>query len=148
MQLLSKLAAFSILLSTTALAEIAIRPYLVSGEVATIENQHATSRTQLSAAQLQALTSWLAGRRSNWRGMLIDATNEPHALEFSLRDGSGNSGSIAVVARHHGGYYLQFLSGSQKWSYRSFGGLIKSWTATQDLSAEDLNQLRRAVSLP
>ena len=148
MKPLSQLAAVSILVSGCALGGVPLSPPLVCADVAFIENRHEVSRTPLSLAPLQALTLWLEQRKSKWHGMLTEATNEPRALRFSLRDASGDTGSIALVARHDGGYDLQFHSDSQKWSYRSFGGLFGSWAANQSLSTQDLNQLRRAVGLP
>jgi hypothetical protein len=62
-------------------------------------------------------------------------------LAFSLKDAAGEAGSIAVVMRGDGGHYLQFNSSSQTWTYRSFGGLVKSWAAMRELSAAELDEL-------
>jgi hypothetical protein len=147
MKLLSNLVAASIVVSGTALAGIDIGLPLISGEVATLEARHETSRKELSQTQLQALSHWLGLHKSGWHGMVTEATSEPAVLRISLKDANGRTGSIAVLQNAHGGHYLRFVSSSEKWSYRSFGGLFKSW-ATHALSAEELNQLLHAVSIP
>jgi len=119
----SKLFAASIAVSGSAIAGIEIGASLISGDVATIEDRHEASRTELSPAQLQALTQWLALHKSGWHGMITKASSEPTVLALSLKDSKGRTGSIAVVASGHGGYYLQFISSSEKWSYQSFGAI-------------------------
>jgi hypothetical protein len=147
MHLISKLAVASILVSGPALAGIEISTPLVSGDVATFEKRHETSRRDLSHAQVEALSRWLGLHMSGWHGMITESSSEPVSLQFSLRDADRKTGALAVVASAHGGYYLQFTSSSQKWSYRSLGGLFKSWAATRALSPDELNQLQRTVGI-
>lgn len=147
MNLISKLLAASIVVNGSAVAGIEIAAPLIMGDVATFKNRHETSRKQLSQTQLQALSQWLALHKSGWHGMITESSSEPTALQFSLKDWHGKTGSMAVVARIPGGYYLQFISTSEKWSYQSFGGLFKAWAATRPLSPEDLSQLLGAVGI-
>lgn len=143
----TRLVAISIAASGTAVAGIEIGAPLVSGDVATVEHRHEASRKKLSQTELQALSQWLALHKTGWRGMITEPSSEPAALRFSLKDSKGRTGSISVVVGLHGGYYLQFVSSSEKWSYQSSVGLFKSWAATHALSAEDLSQLLRAVDI-
>ncbi len=147
MNRISNLATASIVVSCSALAGISIGTPLVSGDVATLENRHETSHRELSQAQLRALSQWLRQHKSGWHGMITEATNQPRPVQFSIKDAAGKTGSIAVVARADGSHYLQFISSSEKWSYRSLGGLFKSWAATRELSSEELNQLRQAAAI-
>jgi hypothetical protein len=142
------LIAASIVVSGLALAGIAIGTPLVQGNVVTFEAGHEATRKELSRTELQALSEWLRLHKSNWHGMLTEApVGQKSRLDISLKDATGKTGSMAVVARAQGGYYLRFISSSEKWSYQSFGGLFKSWAATRQLSAEDLKQLLRAVGI-
>ena len=143
MKRIATLVALSIVVSGSALAGIAMGTPLVSGEVATLEDRHETSRKDLSQAQLQELSEWLVQHKSGWHEMITGASSEPTVLAFSLKDATGKTGSIAVVVRTNGSHYLRFNSSSQRWSYRSFGGLFKSWAAMRALSAGELDQLLR-----
>ena len=148
MNFIAKLVVASIGVTGSAVAGIEIAAPLISGEVATLADRHQTGRKELSQAQLQSLSHWLASHRSGWHGMVTEASSEPAALQFLLKDSNGKIGSLAVVASARGDYYLQFVSSSEKWSYQSFGGLFKTWAATRALSAEDLSQLLHAVDMP
>lgn len=147
MNLMSKLVAASIALSGSAFAGIEIRAPLMSADVATYEDRHEASRKELSNTQLKALSQWLASHKSGWHGMITEASSEPAALQFSLKDSRGKTGSLAVVVRTRGGYYMRFVSSSERWSYQSFGGLFKSWGAARALSGEELSELLRAVDV-
>jgi hypothetical protein len=142
----STLAAAFIVVSCSALAGIEFGTPLVSGDVATLEDRHETSRRELSQPQVQALSRWLDRHKSGWHGMITESSSEPRCLQFLLKDADGKLGSIEVVAGVHGDY-LQFHSSSEQWSYRSLGGLFKSWAGTRALSLEELNQLEQAVGL-
>jgi hypothetical protein len=146
MRRVSKLAAAFIVVSGSALAGIEFGTHVVAGDVATLQDRHETSRRELSQPQVQALSRWLDRHKSGWQGMITESSSEPRCLRFSLKDGDGKLGSIEVVAGVHGDY-LQFRTSSEKWSYRSFGGLFKSWAATRALSPEELDQLEQAVGL-
>lgn len=147
MNFTTRLVAASIVVSGSAVAGIEIGSPLVSGDVATLEHRHEASRKELSQTELQALSQWLALHKSGWHGMITESSSEPTALQFSLKHWHAKTGSMAVVARIPGGYYLQFISTSEKWSYQSFGGLFKAWAATRPLSPEDLSQLLGAVGI-
>lgn len=146
MILKSTLAVVSLVVSGLALAGIEIGAPLVSGQVATFQDRHETRRTPLSQAELQALSQWLEMHRHGWHGMLTEATSEPPVLAIDLKDANGRTGSITVVAGLHGNY-LHFVSSSEKWSYRSFGGFVRAWAGNRELRPDDLLQLQRAVGL-
>lgn len=146
MKRVTMLAAVFIIVSCPALAGIEFGTPLVSGDVATLEGRYETSRRELSQPQVQALSGWLDRHKSGWHGMITESTSEPRCLQFLLKDADGKLGSIEVVAGVHGDY-LQFHSSSEKWSYRSLGGLFKSWAGMRALSLEELSQLEQVVGL-
>jgi hypothetical protein len=138
------LAAAVALSATAAAGDISIGTPLVSGSVETLEERHTTGHTDLSLDQLQALSRWLEQHRSGWQGMVTPATGEPVQLGMHLNHSDGRTTSIALIARARGGYYLR-LTGPDKWAYRSFLGIWKSWAATRSLSDQELVALRNLV---
>jgi hypothetical protein len=147
MSRLSKWALISMMVSASAQASnINIGASLVSGSVTTFESRQAKSHKDLSRGQLQMLSHWLERHRSEWHGMTAEASDEPIPLQLKLIDNDGKTASIDVVARMDGSYYLRLVS-SDKWSYRSFGGLVKSWAATRPLSDREYEALQRLLGL-
>jgi hypothetical protein len=144
----ARLLAVAIVVSGTAVAGIKLEAPLVSGNVQSMDRQSRKETSQeLSQAQLQSLSQWLKSHRSGWHGMMTEASSEKGVLGLSLRDSNGRAGSIRVVARANGGYYLQFISSPPGWSYESWGGLIKSWAGIRTLSPKDLSQLLSAIGM-
>jgi hypothetical protein len=78
--------------------------------------------------------------------MARKASDEPVPQQLKLIDNDGKTASIDVIERRDGSYYLRLVS-SDKWSYRSFGGLIKSWAATRPLSDREFEALQRLLGL-
>jgi hypothetical protein len=124
--------------------DINIGTPLVSGEVATFESGQKTSHRELSRGQLQALSIWLGGHRSEWHGMATEATNEASALQLNLKDNDGKMASISIVEQADGRHYLRLMS-ADTWSYRSFGGLVKSRAATRPLSDKEFAILQKIL---
>ena len=138
-------ALISIVVSAWAQAgDINIGTPLVSGEVARFDSGQDASRRELSRGQLQALTLWLGLHRSDWRGMSAKASNEPSSLQLNLKDKDGKATSIDVIALTDGSHYLRLIS-SDKWSYQSFGGLVKSAAAARPLSDKELVMLQKIL---
>jgi hypothetical protein len=108
---------------------------LISGDVAAI----GSSRTDLSAQQLQALSRWLEQHKSGWHGMITEASAEPGQLEVKLRHSDGAFTRVSVF-----GHHLR-LTGPGTWAYQSWGGIFKSWAATRELSDQELAVLQKIV---
>jgi hypothetical protein len=138
------LAAALAVSATAKAGDISIGTPLVLGSAETLENRTVTGYTDLSPDQLQALSRWLRQHRSGWQGMVTPATNEPTQLGVNLHHSDGSTTSMSVIARAGGGYYLR-LTGPDKWAYRSFLGIWKSWAATRSLSDQELVALRKLV---
>jgi hypothetical protein len=117
---------------------------VISGDVAQFDGARAMSPRVLSRGQLQGLTLWLGLHRSAWRGTGASAPGGQHLLRLNLKDAEGKSASVDVVAKARGGAVLR-LTSSDTWSYKSFGGLLKSAAAAQSLSDEDLAVLEKVL---
>ena len=78
--------------------------------------------------------------------MTAGASDEPVPLQLKLMDNDGKTASIDVIVRVDGSYYLRFVS-SDKWSYRSFLGLVKAWAATRPLSDREFEALQRLLGM-
>jgi hypothetical protein len=87
---------------------------LLSAQVTTFEARRESSRHVLSEPQLQALSAWLGSHQSGWQGVFTEASSEARPFVFSLKDASGRTAAMEVVAREHGGYYLRFSSSLRK----------------------------------
>jgi hypothetical protein len=138
------LAAAVAMSATAGAGDIGIGTPLVSGSVERFEDPHSTGHTDLSPDQQQALSRWLEQHRSGWQGMVTPATSEPTQLGMNLNHSDGSTTSMSVIARSRGGYYLR-LTGPDKWAYRSFLGIWKSWAAIRSLSDQKLVALRNLV---
>ena len=123
---------------------ITIGTPLMSGDVYTYENRHATGHRDLSPDQLQAISHWLDQHQSEWQGMITPASTEPVELQVILKHREGGSTSVSIIARAGGGHYLR-LTGPGTWAYRSFGGFFKSWAAWRPLTDQELSALRNLV---
>jgi hypothetical protein len=135
----------SIAVSASAQAgDINIETPLVSGDVAKFDIGKETSPRELSRGQLQALSLWLELHRSNWHGMSTEGSSEPRSLQLNLKDKEGKAVSIGVIAGADGRHYLCLIS-SDKWSYRSFGGLLKSRAAARPVSDRELVVLQKIL---
>jgi hypothetical protein len=119
---------------------------VISGDVSTFVNRQEGGHTELSTERLQALSGWLEQHRSQWRGMVTPASSEPVQLQVDLRHSDGAVTSISLISGTHGGHYLR-LTGPEKWAYRSFGGIFKSWAAIRFLSGKELTSLQRIVGI-
>jgi hypothetical protein len=134
-----------IFMSATASAgELNFRTPVVSGSVTLLEGGGETHPRELSRGQLQALTLWLGLHRSAWHGISTPASNGKRLLQLGLKGAEGKSATIEVVAKAQGGVLLR-LTSSEKWSYGSFWGLIKSAAAAQSLSDEEWAVLKRVL---
>ncbi len=141
----SKWPLLLILVGTFAQAgELNFGRILASGDVAQFESGRESSARALSRGHLQALTLWLGLHRAAWRGMSTPASNEQRLLRLNLKDTNGNSVSIDVIARADGGFYMRLIS-AHTWSYKSFGGLVKSAAAVQPLTDNDLALLKEII---
>jgi hypothetical protein len=117
---------------------------VISGDVSTFASRQESGHTELSAERLQALSGWLDQHRSGWRGTVTPPSFEPVQLRVNLRHSDGTVTSISFIPDAGGGYYLR-LTGPEKWAYRSFGGIFKSWAATRELSDKEFAVLRQIV---
>jgi hypothetical protein len=145
MRRLSKCALISIAVSASAQAgDINIGTPLVSGDVAKFDIGKETNPRELSRGQLQALSLWLELHRSNWHGTRSEGSSEPRSLQLNLKDREGKAVSIGVIAGANGHHYLCLIS-SDKWSYRSFGGLVKSRAAARPVSDRELVMLQKIL---
>jgi hypothetical protein len=146
MRQLSAWALTSLIASASAQAgDINIGTVLVSGDVSKFDGGgRATSPRELSQAQLQALSVWLTLNRASWHGMKTETPDEPTAWQLNLRDKDGKAVLISVIMGTGGHHYLCLIS-SDKWSYRSFGGLVKSRAASRPVSDRELAVLRKIL---
>jgi hypothetical protein len=144
MRRLTKLALLSLVVGVSAQAsDINIGTSLVSGDVTTFERSgREKGHRDLSRGQLQMLSHRFDRHRSEWHGMTPEASDEPIPLQLKLKDNDGKTASIGVIARADGSHYLRFVS-SGKWSFKSFGGLVKSAAATRPLSDKNWPRCRR-----
>jgi hypothetical protein len=120
---------------------------VTSGVASSSAPQQRRVETDLSTAQLQGITDWLADHRSGWRGMITPATNEPVELKLILNHRDGTHTSLSLVTRPNSGPYLR-LTGPGQWAYHSFFGFWKSWAATREISATDLAGLEKLLGAP
>ena len=147
MRMWSKWSLLLIVVSAPAQAgDINIGTTLASGDVMKAAAGQELSHKDLSRGQLQALTLWFGLHRSGWHGMSTTASNEVSSLQFNLKDTEGKAATIDVVAQADGGYHLRFIS-ADKWSYRSFRGLVKYKAAAQPLSDEELLILKKILGV-
>lgn len=145
MRRLSKWALISLVVSVSALAsDINIGTSWASGDVTTFESGQEKGHKELSRGQLQMLSHWFDRHRSEWHGMTTEASDEPIPLQLKLKDNDGKTASIGVIARTDGSHYLRFVS-SGKWSFKSFGGLVKSSAATRSLSDKEFAALQKIL---
>jgi hypothetical protein len=79
--------------------------------------------------------------------MTTEASNESIPLQLKLKDNDGKIASIGVIAQTDGSHYLRFVSSGQ-WSFKSFGGLVKSAGATRPLSDKEFAALQKILSTP
>ena len=148
MRRLTKLALLSLVVGVSAQAsDINIGTSLVSGDVTTFESGQEKGHKELSRGQLQMLSHWFDRHRSEWHGMTTEASNESIPLQLKLKDNDGKIASIGVIAQTDGSHYLRFVS-SGKWSFKSFGGLVKSAGATRPLSDKEFAALQKILSTP
>jgi len=118
---------------------------LESGEAVVFENRQELRREALSPDQLRELSRWFEQHRSGWYGLITPASAEPAPLQLRLKHTDGKSTYVSVVVQANGHRYLR-LTTSEKWAYRSAGGLVKSWAAARPLSDgenDDLQALLR-----
>ncbi len=135
----------SILVSTAVRAgDINIGTIFVSGDVVNFESGHETSHRELSRSQLQALSLLLGLHRSDWHGITADASKEPGSFQLILKDNDGKDAFISVIGLADGQYHLRFVS-SDKWSYRSFGGVVKYRAATRTFSDKEFVVLQKIL---
>jgi hypothetical protein len=73
-------------------------------------------------------------------------SDEPVPQQLKLMDSDGKTASIDVIERRDGSRYLRLVS-SDKWSYRSFGGLVKSRAATRPFSDREFEALQRLLGM-
>ncbi len=130
--------------SAASAGELNFGTPLVSGDVAQFEAGRAAIPRELSRVQLQGLTLWLGLHRSAWRGISAPASTVHPLIRLNLKDGSGASASIDVVAQPGGGIVMH-LTRSDTWSYKSFAGLFKSAAATQPLSNDELAVIEKIL---
>jgi hypothetical protein len=141
----SKWTLISLLVSASAQAgDIDIGTPFVAGDATKFGGGTETSSRELSRVQLQALSLWLELHRSNWHGMSTEAPNEPSSLQLNLKDKDGKAVSIRVIVGTDGNRYLCLMS-SDKWPYRSFGGLVKSRAAARPVSDRELVVLQKIL---
>jgi hypothetical protein len=134
-----------ILMSGSAPAgELNFGASVVSGDVARFEGGRELSPMELSRGRLQGLTLWLGVHRSAWRGIGTPASTAQHLLQLNLKDAEGKSASIDVIAEAGGGAVMHLIR-SDTWSYKSFGGLVKSAAAAQSLPDEELAVLEKIL---
>jgi hypothetical protein len=117
---------------------------LVSGEATLYQGRQEVGHVALSPSQLDALSQWLDGHRRGWHAMITEATNEPGLLSLSLKHTDHKTTFVNVVTRQDGSHYA-LLFGSDKWSYSSFAGLVKSWAATRSMTDQDVAALQHLV---
>jgi hypothetical protein len=135
-------ALILVVMSAAAQAgDINVKTPLVSGDVERFQDRQETSRRELSRGELQTLSHWLEIHRAEWHAM-TEASNETISMRFDLKGNDGNEASISVIAQTNGNYYLQLVS-STGWSYRSFGGFIKSRAASRPLSDKELAVMQK-----
>ncbi len=145
MRRLSKCALISLVVGVSAQAsDINIGTSLISGDVTAVETGQQKGHKELSQGQLQMLSHWLDRHRSEWHGMTTEASDEPIPLQLKLKDNDGKISSLGVIERTDGSHYLRFVS-SGKWSFKSFGGLLKSSGATRPLSDKEFAALQKIL---
>jgi hypothetical protein len=145
MSRLSKWMLITVAVSASAQAgDISVGTPFVSGDVAKFDIGKEANPRELSRGQLQALSLWLELHRSNWHGMSTEGSSEPRSLQLNLKDKEGKAVSIGVIAGADGHHYLCLIS-SDKWSYRSFGGLVKSRVAARPVSDRELVVLQKIL---
>lgn len=119
---------------------------LISGRVTVFGDSRAIQKRDLTPGQLQAMSHWIQESRSNWSGDPVEASpNEKPALLIELTHSDARSTSIAVMADTNDGKHLVRLIGPGKWSYESFGGLYKTWSAFRVISDDELRALQSLV---
>ncbi len=148
MRRLSKCALLSLVVGVSAQAsDINIGTSLVAGDVTTFDGGQENGHKELSRGQLLVLSNWFDRHRSGWHAMTTEAAGEPMPLQLKLKDNGGRIATVGVIARTDGSHYLRFVS-SDKWSFRSFGGLVKSWAATRPLSDREFGVLKKTLGTP
>ncbi len=145
MRRLTKWTLLSLTIAASAHAsDINIGTSLVSGDVTIFESGQEKGHNELSRGQLQLLAHWFDRHRSEWREMTTEASDEPIPLQLQLKENDGKIASIRVIERNDGSHYLRFMS-SGKWSFKSFGGLVKASAATRPLSDKEFAALQRIL---
>lgn len=141
----TKLMLLSLMIGFSAHAsDINIGTSLVAGNVTIFESGQEKGHKDLSRGQLQMLAHWFDRHRSEWRAMTTEASDEPIPLQLQLKENDGKISFIGLIARTDGSHYLRFMS-SGKWSFKSFGGLVKSSAATRPLSDKEFAVLQRIL---
>ena len=145
---LSKWTLMALVIGVPAWAsDINIGAFLVSGDWTFFESGKEKTHKELSRGQLQLLSHWFDRHRTEWHGMTTEAPDEPTSLQLKLKDADGKIASVAVSARADGSHFLRFVS-TGKWSFSSFGGLVKSGAATRALSDKEFATLQKILGAP